>query len=64
MTADTELAAEMIAEKGPVVRSDELDELDRRWAAIQRGEPAVPHEQVVQWLETWGTPAFNLWGSR
>jgi predicted transcriptional regulator len=39
-------------------------ELDRRWAAVQAGEPTVPHEEVVRWLETWGTPAFRPWADR
>ncbi len=40
---------------------DELAELDRRWAAIEAGEATVPHDEVVRWLETWGTPAFRPW---
>jgi predicted transcriptional regulator len=43
---------------------DELAELDRRWAAVEAGEATVPHEKVVRWLETWGTPAFTPWGKR
>jgi predicted transcriptional regulator len=41
---------------------DELAELERRWAAIEAGEATVPHDEVVRWLETWGTPAFRPWG--
>ena len=41
--------------------SEELAELDRRWAAIEAGEPTIPNDQVVGWLETWGTPAFRPW---
>ncbi len=41
-----------------------LEELDRRWAALQAGEPTVAHEEVVRWLETWGTPAFRPWADR
>jgi predicted transcriptional regulator len=44
--------------------SDELAELDRRWAAIKAGEPTVPHEEVARWLETWGTPEFKRWHER
>ena len=44
--------------------SDEIAELDRRWAAVKGGEPTVPNEQVVRWLETWGTPAFKPWQGR
>jgi predicted transcriptional regulator len=46
------------------VDPDELAELERRWAAIEAGEPTVPHDEVVRWLETWGTPAFRPWGMR
>ena len=42
----------------------ELAELDRRWAAIEAGEPTVPHKEVARWLETWGTPAFRPWLER
>jgi predicted transcriptional regulator len=37
---------------------------ERRWAAVQAGESTVPHEEVVAWLETWGTPAFRPWAER
>lgn len=37
----------------------QLAELDRRWAAHQAGQPTVPHNRVVHWLETWGTPAYK-----
>jgi predicted transcriptional regulator len=47
-----------------VLSSDELAELDRRWAAIKAGEPTVPHEEVARWLETWGTPEFKPWHER
>lgn len=43
---------------------DEIVELDRRWAAIEAGEPTVSHDEVVRWLETWGTPAFTPWRAR
>jgi predicted transcriptional regulator len=61
-----QLVAEMAAEQGAPVSlpSDELAELDRQWAAIKAGERTVPHDQVVRWLETWGTPAFRPWNNR
>ncbi len=43
---------------------DQIVELERRWAAIEAGEPTVPHEEVVRWLKTWGTPAFRPWRGR
>jgi hypothetical protein len=61
-----ELLAELIAfvevQEPPDAR--ELAELDRQWAAIEAGQPTVPHEQVARWLETWGTPAFKPWHER
>ena len=60
-----QLLADIAAESGPVtVDPEEIAELDRRSAAIEAGEPTVPHEEVVRWLETWGTPAFRPWRSR
>jgi predicted transcriptional regulator len=57
--------ANIASESGPVaVDSEEIAELDRRWAAIEGGEATVPHEDVVRWLETWGTPAFRPWRKR
>jgi predicted transcriptional regulator len=47
---------------GPLtIDPEELAELERRWAAIEAGEATVPHDEVVLWLETWGTPAFRPW---
>jgi hypothetical protein len=46
----------------PLTRA-ELADLDRQWTAIKAGEHAIPHDQVVRWLETWGTPAFLPWKS-
>lgn len=39
----------------------QIAELDRRWAAIEAGQPTVPNDKIVRWLETWGTPAFKQW---
>jgi predicted transcriptional regulator len=41
-----------------------LAELDRRWAAVEAGEPTVPHDEVRAWLQTWGTPEFKPWSKR
>ena len=59
----SELVAEMTAlQSAPVVLSaEELLELDRQWKSIKAGEPTVPHEDVVRWLRTWGTPDFKPW---
>jgi predicted transcriptional regulator len=57
--------ADIAVESGTVVvDSEEIAELDRRWAAIEAGEATVPHDEVVRWLETWGTPAFRPWRKR
>lgn len=40
---------------------DQIAELDRRWAAAKNGSSAVPHDQVVRWLDTWGTSAYKPW---
>jgi hypothetical protein len=58
-----ELLAEMVALHIAPVEAPfaELAVLDRQWAAISASEPTVPHEDVVRWLETWGTPGFRPW---
>ena len=40
--------------------TDEVAELDRRSASAAEGS-RVPHDRVVQWLRTWGTPGFRPW---
>jgi len=59
----SDLLAELVArQREPAeVSANELAELDRQWAAIKSGEPTVPHEEVVRWLDTWGTPGFKAW---
>ena len=47
-----------------VVKSEEIAELDRRWKKIEVGQAAVPHERVVRWLRTWGTPRYRPWQAR
>ncbi len=37
------------------IAGEQIEELDRRWASVQAGEPTVTHESVVRWLSTWGT---------
>jgi predicted transcriptional regulator len=44
--------------------ADEIAELDRRWKAVDAGSATVPHDEVVRWLRTWGTPAFRRWQER
>ena len=59
----SELIAELATLDGTpvVVPSDEIAELDRRWKTIEAGVPTIPHERVVRWLRTWGTPRFRPW---
>jgi predicted transcriptional regulator len=60
-----DLLAEIARESGPVaLDAAENAELDRRWAKIEAGEATVPHDEVVRWLGTWGTPAFKPWHDR
>jgi len=56
--------AEVVADLIPPSDEELIAELDRRWAAIEDGEPTVPHEQVRAWLHTWGTPEFKPWSKR
>ena len=58
-----ELLAEMIGEASRL-SSAETAELDRQWQAIKAGEPTVAHDDVVHWLDTWGTSAFRPWKER
>jgi predicted transcriptional regulator len=59
----SELIAELAALESDsiVVDSDEIAELDRRWKRIEASQSTVPHERVVRWLRTWGTPRFRPW---
>jgi len=61
-----ELIAELVTFVDSQARpdDDQVAELDRRWAAIQAGQTTVPHTDVAQWLETWGTATFKPWHER
>jgi len=60
-----ELLAEMVAVRGASqLPFAELAELDRQWDAIKAGEPTIAHDDVVRWLDTWGTSAFRPWKGR
>lgn len=62
----SELLADLVAlqRKPAKLPPGDLAELDRQWAAIKSGEPTVAHEDVVRWLDTWGTPAYRPWADR
>ena len=57
-----QLIAELAALDGARRKADanEVAELDRRSAGATEGS-LVPHDRVVQWLRTWGTPGFRPW---
>lgn len=57
-----QLIAELAALDGAPRDADleETAELDRRYANASDGA-RVPHDRVVQWLRTWGTPRFRQW---
>ena len=56
---------ELVAELALVSEAEDIAELERRSRAIRDGtDKTIPHEEVVRWLETWGTPAFRPWSSK
>jgi len=59
----SDLLAGMIGRRSAPAQAsrEDLADLDRQWAAIKAGEPTVPNDQVVRWLDTWGTPDFKPW---
>ena len=61
-----ELVAELVTlEAGPVDADvDDIAELDRRWKAFEAQGSVSANEDVVRWLQTWGTPAFRSWRDR
>jgi predicted transcriptional regulator len=57
--------SQVVAELVPLaVDSETIAELDRRWAAIEKGKPTATNDDVVRWLQTWGTPAFKPWSKK
>lgn len=61
-----ELVAELVSlAAGPVeVDGDDVAELDRRWKAFEAQSLVTSNEEVVRWLQTWGTPGFRSWRNR
>jgi predicted transcriptional regulator len=61
-----ELVAELVTlAAGPVdADADDVAELDRRWNAFEAQGSVATNEDVVRWLQTWGTPAFRSWHKR
>jgi hypothetical protein len=60
-TSVSQFVAELVnTEPEPVVVDPaEIEELERRWAAVELSGATVPHEKVERWLQTWVTPAFR-----
>lgn len=61
-----ELVAELVTlEAGPAdAATADVAELDRRWNAFEAQATVAANEDVVRWLQTWGTPAFRSWRER
>jgi predicted transcriptional regulator len=60
-----EFLAEVVSQSAPIAATAaDIAELDRRWAKVAVGEPTISNEEVVRWLDTWGTPAFKPWRDR
>jgi predicted transcriptional regulator len=61
-----ELVAELvtIAVSPAAADAGEIAELDRRWKAFEAQDSVASNDEVVRWLQTWGTPAFRSWHDR
>lgn len=61
-----ELVAELVTlAAGPVdADADDVAELDRRWNAFEAQSSVATNEDVVRWLQTWGTSTFRSWHKR
>lgn len=62
----SEVIADLIADHESVVEKDsaQITELERRWERFNKQPSTVPHDQVVRWLETWGTANYRPLSSR
>jgi predicted transcriptional regulator len=58
-----ELVAELVTLEANSVDADSGDivELDRRWKAFEAQGSVAANDDVVRWLQSWGTPAFRSW---
>jgi hypothetical protein len=61
-----ELVAELVTiAVSPAAADDaEIAELDRRWKAFEAQDSVASNDDVVRWLQTWGTSAFRSWHNR
>ena len=57
----SELVAELATiAVGPVAADvDDVAELDRRWKAFEAQDSVASNDEVVRWLQTWGTSVFG-----
>ena len=57
---------ELVAELATIAVSpiEASVELDRRWAAVEAQDSVTSNDEVVRWLQTWGTPTFRSWRNR
>jgi predicted transcriptional regulator len=58
-----ELVAELVTLEANSVDADSagIVELDRRWNAFEAQGSVAANDDVVRWLQSWGTPAFRSW---
>jgi predicted transcriptional regulator len=56
-----ELVAELVTLEAGAVAAEagDITELDRRWKAFEAQGSVAANDDVVRWLQTWGTPAFR-----
>jgi len=61
-----ELVAELVTldTRPTEANSEDIAELDRRWRPFQAQSAIAPNEEVVRWLQSWGTPAYRKWRDR
>lgn len=59
----SQLLAELAAAEQPpeAAFSDQVQELERRWQRVENGAQTTANENVVRWLNTWGTSGFRPW---
>ena len=60
----SELVSQLVVGEPVQLEPAELEELRRRWTSVEEGSATVANDDVVRWLETWGTPAFRPWHDR
>jgi predicted transcriptional regulator len=38
------------------IQEMEIQRIKRTLARVKAGEPTIPHEDVMRWIKSWGTP--------